>query len=113
MDILFWIFPNLEGQRNPKWPAKLKHPIDSYLRASVKTVRVVGEKYGSWFKCSARLGYYTNPRKATSRELVIAKFQKYPTTQMYLTTQQWLRESTNEASAACLTLRRRGHVIPL
>jgi len=51
---LFWIFPNLEGQRNPKWPAKLKHPNDSYLTASVKTVRVVGEKCGNWFKCSVR-----------------------------------------------------------
>ena len=53
--ILFWIFPNLVGQRIPKWPAKLKHPIDSYLRASVKTVRVVQERCGSWSKCSARL----------------------------------------------------------
>jgi len=40
---LFWIFPNLVKQRNPKWLAKLKHLNDSYLRASVRTVRVVGE----------------------------------------------------------------------
>ena len=51
---LFWIFPNLRRQRNPKWPAKLKHPNDSYLRVSVETVHVVGEKYGNWSKCSAR-----------------------------------------------------------
>jgi len=47
--ILFWIFPNLDGQRNPKWPAKPRHPNDSYLRAFMRTVRVVGKKGGSWF----------------------------------------------------------------
>jgi len=73
--LVFWIFPNLEEQRNPKWPAKLKHPNDSYLRASVKTVRVVGERCGSWLKCSARLGYNTNPRKQQIRELVVLKFK--------------------------------------
>jgi len=40
-------------------------------------------------------------------------FQKYQATQYSLTTLQWLRESTNEASAASLTLRWRGHVIHL
>ena len=36
--------PKSQRQRKPKWPAKLMHPNDSYLRASVKTVRVVGGK---------------------------------------------------------------------
>jgi len=46
---IFWIFPNLDGQRNPKWPAKPRNPNDSYLRAFIRTVRVVGKKGGSWF----------------------------------------------------------------
>jgi len=47
------------------------------------------------------------------KDVVILKFQKYQATHNNLTTLQWLRESTDEASAASLTLRRRGHVIRL
>jgi len=37
--ILFWIFPNLDGQRNPKWPAMPKHLLTLNLRAFVRTLR--------------------------------------------------------------------------
>jgi len=38
------VIPKSLRQRKPKWPAKLMHPNDSYLKASVKTMRVVRGK---------------------------------------------------------------------
>ena len=65
---LFWIIqdgcilviPKSQRQRNPKWPAKLMHPNDSYLRASVKTVRVVGRDAETGLSAVHALGYNTN-----------------------------------------------------
>ena len=55
------VIPKSQRQRKPKWPAKFMHPNDSYLRASVKTVRVVGGKDAETGLSAVRaLGYHTN-----------------------------------------------------
>jgi len=90
------------------------HPNDSYLRASVKTRRVVrGEDAETGPKCSARPRIAYKPRQQLIMNYLILEFEEKSATHNYLTTPQWLRESTNEASAASLTLQQRGHVIRL
>ena len=52
------------------------YPNDSYLRAFVKTVHVVGERCRNWSKCSARTRISYKPRQQLIMNYLILEFQE-------------------------------------